>query len=213
MIENSYRLINEIFKDDYNGDALLINTRELNSTYKYIGLWYARDGNEDTSITTEIYLSDDKMVKPEEFKIEMKENSFKQFNRLVLPLDKTWIWIATRIDNGQCCKMKTGDVKEGNVYINYKVVHNKGNLFDIVSCGNFNGGKGNYYGIYCEDNQSKIDYKDLIMFFVALKDLPPEDWKMDHYSIGINGLPIITQTFKFNDNRKYSDWFGQNPMK
>jgi hypothetical protein len=214
MIENSFIVTEQNFKDGLSGNALLLNNDELKETYKYIGIWYARDGNDKTSVTTEIYFSDDTdQIRPADFQIEIKENSFKQFSRMVLPLEKKRIWIAARIDDSNYCRMKTGDVKQGKVYVNYKIVHNKGNMFDIVGSGNLKGGTGDYFGVYCEDNTGREDFNDLVMFFVALKQLPPDDWKMDHYCLGIDGLPVLTQVFKFADNRKYSGWLGQTPLK
>jgi hypothetical protein len=214
MIENSFEIVQVNYSGEFSGDAVLINIDQLRESYKYIGIWYARDGNEATSITTEVYTSSDEIpVKPPEFKFEIKENSFKQFNRKILPLEEKCMWITTRIDSGNYCKLRTGPVKEGKVYINYKMIHNKGGSFDILSTGTLKGGTGNYYGIYCEDNTGAADFNDLVMFFVALKELPPEDWMFDHYCIGIDGLPVITQPFRFSDNKKYSDWLGQNPQK
>jgi hypothetical protein len=209
MIEQSYKIISEKFKDNYIGNALLLNCDEIPKDYNYVGLWYVLDGNDKTSITTELYYSNEtNPVKPIDFSEEIKENNFKQFNRFCLPRDKKWIWVTARIDNSQYCSLKMGELKNGKSFIAYKIIHNKGVSFEVLKSGIINGSQAFFTGIYVEDNTGIIDYKDAIIYLVFLKEIPPVDWNVNHYSFGVNGIPIINTPTNFIDNKKYSQWLG-----
>jgi|GEM_PF-1048974 len=209
----AFKIINEKY-ENFEGNALLLNIDKIKEQYEYIGLWYVKDGSDKTFITTEIYYSNEKNpIKPRDFNLELKENAFKQANRFELPKDFKWVWITTRIDNGKYCKMKTGSIKEGKLYITFKVIHNKAFGFDVVGKGMFKGGQADFFALGSEDMTDKIDYTDALMYLVLIKDYPPVDWGIDHSFIGIENLPIFAPTFKFVDNRKYSTWFNQNPLE
>jgi hypothetical protein len=176
-------------------------------------LWYAKDGSEKTFITTEIYYSKDiKPIKPIEFNIELKENSFKQSNRFEIQKNYNWAWIATRIDNNNYCKLKTGPLKEGRLFISYKVIHNKAFGFDLAGKDIFKGSKAEFFPLGSEDMTNNIDYTDAIMYIVLIKDYPPDDWGVKDSSIGIEHLPVFAPVHKFVDNRKYTTWFDHNPL-
>lgn len=214
MINNSIKIVKENFKEGLKGDSLLIDISKIRNDFDYAGLWYAKDGNEETFITTEIYCSDvnEKPLKPDDQDAEIKENSFKQVNRIEISRANNWVWIASKVEGGNYCNMKTGQVKQNKLYINFKVVHNKTFGFDIVNKGIFKGGTAYFFDLISSYKISEADAIQSIMFLVFIKDLPPADWNIDDTYYGVENLPVFTPIFKFADDNKYSDWFSQNPL-
>ncbi|HOV13647.1 MAG TPA: hypothetical protein PK771_05135 [Spirochaetota bacterium] len=216
MALNFFKVVNVKYKDGYDGDALLIDISKVKSDYDYVGLWYVRDGNELLSISTEIYASNEDNnapQKPDDFVDEVKENHFKANNRLKLPSKYKYLWISTRVDNENYCKLKVGIEKEGKLYMNYQLIHHKDFGFKVLKNGIFKGGIATFYEIGSDDLKSALDYKDAVFYLVLIKGFPPEDWTIPDSSIGIENLPILSNVAKFSDNKRYSDWFGQNPLK
>lgn len=214
MSNNSFKIVKENFDNDLQGESLLIDVESLRNQFEYLGLWYARDGNQSTSITTELYYSSQQEPnKPIDFNEELKENSFKHVNRFELSLSHKWIWIATRIDNNRYCRLKTGAVKQGRLYINFKLLHIKAYGFDVLDTGLFKGGKAVFFPLGSEDLTGKIDYTDAVMYLVMIKDLPPKDWNISDTFLGVEHLPIFSPIFKFDDSKKYSLWFENNPLR
>ena len=204
------------YKEGFDGDGLLIDISKLKLQYEYVGLWYVKDGNDKTSITTEIYGSNDESdipQKPDEFIEEVKENHFKANNRLKLSLKYKYLWIAARIDCSNYCKLKLGSQKDGKLYLNYQLIHHKDFGFSVLNKGIFKGGIANFVEIGCEDLTGNQDFKDAVFYLVCIESLPPEDWTIPDSCLAIENLPIFSNVAKFSDNKKYSDWFGQNPLK
>jgi hypothetical protein len=211
---NIFQLRVSEFDNNLNGHSLIINMAALRDRYEYVGLWYVKDGNQKTSITTEIYTGSG--AAPErllDFTDELKENAFKQVNRHELSRTDAWVAIATRIDNNRYCKLKTGKVQSGRLLVNYKILHNKSFGFDILGKGIFRGGKADFFMIGSEDGVSREDYRDAIIYIVCMKGLPPADWNIHDTYIGIENLPIFAPTFKFSDDRDYSTWEEQHPLE
>jgi hypothetical protein len=214
MNNGSFRITEEKYKGGLKGPAFLIDMESLRGEFDYIGLWYAKDGSEKTFITTEIYYSesDDKPFKPDEFDTEIKENSFKQVNRIELSRSNKKIWIASKIDNGSYCSFKTGAVKQSKLYINYKVIHNKSFGFDIINKGLMKGGSVQFFDLLSIYKSGSIELNQALLFLVMIKDIPPADWNIDDAYYGVENLPVFTPIFKFSDGKSYSEWFGQKPF-
>ncbi len=213
MANNIFQITHEKFKGGYEGEALLINYKEIKKDFDYIGLWYALDKNEKIFITTEIFYSDDeKPIKPIDFNDELKETQFKNSRYYRFVQEKNWIWISTRVDNDKYCKIKIGSIKDGKLFITYKVLHNKTFGFDILKNGLFKGGSAKFFPIGIEDRSGKIPQIESVMYLVMINDLPPSDWGLTENYIGVENLPILAQIYKFADDKKYSDWLLQNPL-
>jgi len=207
-----FAIINEEFLDG-KGNALFFNVKKLRDKFDYIGLWYACDKNEDTSITTEFYYaSGDTIVKPSKFDEEVKENSFKVVNRFEIPKEHDWVWVAARNDNDIYCRMKIFTSEEEHTYINYKVIRNRETTFDTLASGLIKGSSARFFKLGLEDGYSKVDFNDTIMYVVLIEEMPPDDWNLYDDHIGIQRLPIRTATVKFSVLNTYSTWLGQNPM-
>jgi len=214
MFDDAFKIVNEKYGENFEGQALLINMSVIPDDFNYIALWYVLDGNENTSLTTELYFSNEaEPVKPENFCEEIKENNFKQFRRFILPLDKKWVWLCSRIDSSNYCDIKTGEMKSGKTYLNYKLIQNKASSFDVLKSGVIKGSQAFFKPVFFEDKSGVVDYKDAVIYLVFIKDLPPPDWNIDHYSLGIEGVPIINNSAKIPAGKKYSDWLGiKNPF-
>jgi hypothetical protein len=145
--------------------------------------------------------------------VELKEQWFKNTNRQTLAMDMKSIWIGIRIDNGRYCKLTPGQLKSEKLYINYKMVHNRGTSFDVLNSGTFRGGLAYFLPVFVDLQQDDRTIPQAWVYLVFIKDYPPADWQVDPSCIGINLLPIITQHHKFNDRAEYSEWFGQKPSK
>ncbi|OHD12427.1 MAG: hypothetical protein A2Y34_11695 [Spirochaetes bacterium GWC1_27_15] len=215
MESNFYSLIKVSNSEIKDTDSILLNIEAIKKDYNYLGLWYAYDGNEDVSLTTQLYSSNgEQNILPKDFYEEIKEAQFKNTKRYEIKnIDDKWIWICVKVHNENHCLIKTGSYKEGKLYINYKLIHNKHNSFSVIGSGVIKTSNAMFVPIYIEDNKSPIDYKDAIMYLVFIKNLPPEDWAVSHQSFGIEGLPLITEVAKFPDDKKYTLWNGQTPFK
>ncbi len=208
-----YKILETEFKGGLKGDTLLFDARKIRAEYKYLGLWYARDGSDETLITTELYNSGGaKLVMPEKFTEEIKENAFKQAKRVALSLREDWAWVAARIDGGDYCSLRADAVKSGHLYVNYKTVRARGSAFDIVDKGVMKGGSADFFRLGVEDRKGPEDFSDTILYVVMARDLPPADWKMDLACLGVQNVPVLVPTCTFTADRKYSDWLGQNPL-
>jgi len=208
-----YQIIEAEFKDGLKGDALLLDMKQIRREFKYLGIWYARDGSDATLITTEIYgCGGEKAVKPADFIEEIKENSFKQVKRVELPMKHDWLWVATRIDGETYCKLRADKKMSGHTYLNYRTIRNKSTGFDLLDKGVFKGGGADFFRLGSEDLRGAEDYGDVIMYVVMARDIPPADWKVDHACLGIQNVPVLVPQCTFTADRKYSDWLGQNPM-
>lgn len=208
-----YSIIDAEFKGGLAGQALLFNNTEIRNTYQYVGLWYARDGSDKTLITTEIYSADsEKPVKPADFAEEIKENAFKQAKRLTIDSSKRWTWVAARVDGENYCGLRADAPMKGHLYVNYKTIKNKAAGFDLLDKGMFKGGEADFFKLGIEDFKGEKDYADTILYVVMAKDLPPADWKLDHLCLGVQNVPVLVSNAIFPDDRKYSSWFGQNPL-
>ena len=208
-----YKIIETEFKGGLKGHALFFDVKKIREEYRYLGLWYARDGSEKTLITTELYYTDGPDTKiPPEFSEEVKENSFKQVKRLSLPLKHDRIWAATRVDGDNYCMLKADPLKSGHVYLNYKTIRNRGAGFDLLDKGIFKGGSADFFRLGIEDLKGAEDYTDAILYVVMSRDIPPDDWNLDHLALGIQNVPVMVPTCTFTTDRKYTDWNGQNPL-
>ncbi|HPO49156.1 MAG TPA: hypothetical protein PLO89_02430 [Spirochaetota bacterium] len=204
------------FKDGLNAEGLFVDISKLKADYEYIGLWYVRDGNDQTSITTEIYSSSeesDTPQKPQDFTEEIKENHFKANNRLKLPIKYKYLWISTRIDGERYCKLRLGEEKSGKLYLNFQLIRHKDFGFSVLKKGLFKGSQAVFIEIGSEDFSGTIDYKDAVFYLVCIEKLPPENWTLPDSVLAVENLPIFSNVAKFSDNKKYSDWFGQNPLR
>ncbi len=208
-----HQIIETEFKGGLRGDALFLNVQQIRKEFKYLGIWYARDGNEATFITTEIYgRSGEPAEKPRDYLEEIKENSFKQIKRIELTMKHDWLWIATRIDGDTYCKLKADNMMSGHTYINYRTIRNKSTGFDLLDKGVFKGGTADFFRLGSEDLRSKEDYSDAIMYVIMARDIPPADWMSDRSCLGVQNVPVLVPQCTFTTDRKYSDWAGQNPM-
>jgi hypothetical protein len=208
-----YTIIESEFKGGLKGDALLLDTKKIRAEYKYLGIWYARDGSDATLITTEIYRADGKEpAMPEAFSEEIKENSFKQARRIELSIKNDRVWVAARIDGGDYCSLRADSRKSGHTYLNYKTIRTKGTGFEVLDKGVFKGGGADFFRLGVEDRQGPEDFSDTILYVVLVKDLPPADWKVDQSCLGIQNVPVLVPVCTFTADRKYSDWMGQNPL-
>lgn len=209
-----YSIVESEFKGGRKGQALLLNAQEIrNNNYEYFGLWYARDGSDKTLITTEIFASNSEQPKmPSDFSEEIKENAFKQAKRLRIDLNNRWIWIAPRVDGENYCGLKADTPTKGHLYVNYKTIKNKTAGFDLLDKGIFKGGEADFFKLGVEDFKGEKDYADTIFYAVMAKNLPPADWKLDHLCLGVQNVPVLVSAAIFTDDRKYADWFGQNPL-
>ena len=208
-----YTTVETEFKGGLKGDALLLDTKKIRAEYKYLGLWYARDGSDKTLITTEIYRADGKEPSmPEIFSEEIKENSFKQAKRTGLSMKSDWAWVAARIDGGEYCALRTDAMKSGHTYLNFKTIRNKGAGFEVLDKGVFKGGSADFFRLGVEDRKGPGDFSDTILYVVLARDLPPADWKVDQSYLGIQNVPVLVPVCTFTADRKYSDWLGQNPL-
>lgn len=209
-----YKTVEAEFKDGLRGDALLLDTKKIRAEYRYLGLWYARDGSDATLITTEIYEADGKEPSmPGAFSEEIKENSFKQARRIELPLKHDWTWVALRIDGGNYCALRADERKTGHTYLNYKTIRTNGAGFEVLDKGVFKGGGADFFRLGAEDRKGPEDFSDTILYVVLAQDLPPDDWKVGHACLGIQNVPVLVPVCTFTADRKYSDWLGQNPLK
>ncbi len=208
-----YSIVDAEFKGNRKGKTILFNNMEIRNHYQYFGLWYARDGSDNTLITTEIYSSNsEEPFKPADFTEEIKENAFKQAKRLAIDLSKRWTWVAARVDGENYCGLKAEAPMKGHLYVNYSTIKNKTSGFDLLNKGMFKGGEADFFKLCIEDFKSKEDYADTIMYVVMAKDLPPADWRVDHLCLGIQNVPVLVSKAIFPDDRIYSSWFGQNPL-
>ncbi len=208
-----FEIIETEFRDGLKGHALLLDVKKMRGEYHYLGLWYARDGSEKTLITTELYYADGTNPEiPKDFTEEVKENSFKQVKRISLPLKHDHIWVATRVDGDNYCRLKADPVNSGHVYLNYKTIKNRGTGFDLLDKGIFKGGSADFFRLGSEDLKGVEDYSDAIMYVILARDFPPADWNLDHLVLGVQNVPVMVPTCTFTADRKYSDWYGQNPL-
>ena len=209
-MEDNYKVYEEEFAGGLKGDILYLNIKELKKDFQYVGLWYACDKNEETFITTELYYASQEVDKrPLEFSEELKENSFKRASRLKLVEEHDNVWVATRVDLKNYCKMKLGTQQRENTYINYKVIRNRGQSYDTLKNGIIKGCPAQFLKLGIEDRTGTIDFNDTIMFVVFIKELPPADWNFDGSCFGIQKLPIFVPIFLFSVRNRYSSWYGQ----
>ncbi len=68
------------------------------------------------------------------------------------------------------------------------------------------------YSIIDAEFKGVEDYADTILYVVMAKYLPPSDWKLDYLCLGVQNVPVLVASAIFPDDRKYSNWFGQNPL-
>jgi len=212
-MENAFKVYEEEFAGGLKGDILFLNMKQLQQDYKYVGLWYACDKNEETFITTEFYYTSEADCKrPPDFSEQLKENSFKKTSRFKIPDEHDCVWVATRIDQKNYCKIKAFALQKEKTYIDYKVIRHRGQSYDTLKNGIIKGCAAQFFKMGIEDRTGTIDYNDTIMFVVFIKELPPADWNFDGSCFGIQKLPIFVPTFIFSIRSRYSNWYGQNPL-
>jgi hypothetical protein len=211
-MDQSFSIVQTVYREGVKGDALFINMGKLRKENDYIGLWYACDRNEETFITTEFSYAKGECKKPEGFQEELKENSFKQIRKFTIPTEHDYIWIGMRTDETHYCRLTIYEVQQEKTYIKYKLIRDKGTTFDVLGKGVIKGGIAYFFKLGIEDNTGEIDFNDTIMYVVFMKDCPPSDWHLDYGSLGIQKLPVFTSTFRFPVGKTYADWYGQNPM-
>jgi len=213
-MDNKIQLISE---DDFNGhkgDSIRLDISLLKQEFQYIGLWFACDRNEDVFITTVFFESiGSKTSKPAEPAEEIPENSFKKTPKKTISTDYDTVWIATRREQNNFCRMKIFPCVEEKSFINFKVIKNRGAGFNVLGTGIIRGDSASFYKIGIEDGTGALDYNDTILFLVLIRSLPPVDWKFDTAAFSVQGLPMSAPPFLFSVNGKYSSWLGQNPLE
>ncbi len=84
-------------------------------------------------------------------------------------------------------------------------------MYSIIDA-ELKGGEADFFKVGIEDFKGIEDYADTILYVVMAKDLPPADWKLDHLCLGVQNVPVLVASAIFPDDRKYSNWLGQNPL-
>jgi hypothetical protein len=193
-----------------NGDALCLDMRAVGRDYGYCGVWYARDRSEESVLTTLFYYAKDDR-RPSEASEEIKENSFQQAPRFRIRSSHDRVWMGARVNDGACAGIRLSDFRKETAYIQSKVMRAKGSGAEVIGGGIIRGGDAWFARIGIEDRIGSIDYEDLILFLVLIKEAPPADWMADT-CLGVEGVPVQVPPCRFVSDRKYSPWNGQNPL-
>lgn len=209
MFENIIQVKNDDFKGA-SGDSLHIDMGALRKDFPYCGLWYARDKSTDSVITVEFYYSSGSR-RPAEPNEAIRENSFQQSKRIIIPSGHDHVWIAARVSDAGYGLLKLMDFQKGKVYLNSKVVKSRAGGADVTDGGIIRGGTACFAKLGIEDMLGTIDYGDTTLYLVLIKDPPPGDWKAES-CLGVDGIPVIVQPCRFAADGKYSSWNGQNPL-
>lgn len=212
MDKNAFSITQELYKDGYKGQALLMDLREIRGEYKYLGLWYARDKQEKTAITTKVFYGSGARMKPLDPGEEIKETQFKIRKRLSIDLRYDYAWTAFQVNDKGYGDLKILEAKTEQAYIPYQVVRTKGHGVDVLKSGTMKGSEARYFQLGVEDNLSGKDYNDIILFVVLIETFPPPDWYFDDACIGVQRVPLMVNQFRFNDSQRYSPWCGNRPL-
>jgi hypothetical protein len=213
MSEGFFKIYPDKFGRNDKGDVLYLDLAAVRREYRYAGLWYACDKNEETYIATEMYYGTQATdSRPPDVTEELSENSFKHSPRYAFPPDAHRVWIAMRTEKHAYCKLKAFTTQTENTYINYKVIRNRGTGYDTLKSGVIKGSKALFFRLGVEDGSGALDYNDTVMFIAFIKDLPPADWNFDPACFGIQKLPVLVPAFLFPVRQNYSNWLGQNPL-
>lgn len=209
MLEDTISVMPDNFSG-CEGDSIHIEMALLRKECPYCGLWYGRDGSADAPVTTSFYYSaGDK--RPAEANDEIKENSFQQSVRVRIPSAPDHVWIAARVNDTAYCKLQISPFRKEAVYLNSKIIRNRASGIDVIGNRVLRGGEAYFAKIGIEDTLGTTDFKDTILYLVAIPEPPPADWNVDS-CLGIEGLPILVPSCRFAVERKYSPWRGQNPL-
>ncbi len=209
MLEDTITVMPDNFKG-VEGDVIRIDMKKLRAEYAYCGLWYGRDGSAESAMTTSLYYSSgDK--RPADAGEEIKENSFQQAGRFRIPSGHDSVWIAARVSDETYCKMQLSSFRKEFAYINYKVIRNRASGVEVLDSGVLRGGDAFFAKIGIEDMAGTVDYKDTVLYLVLIPDPPPDDWDAGA-SIGVQGLPVLVPSSRFEAGRHYSEWNGHNPL-
>jgi hypothetical protein len=192
------------------GDALYLDMRALRKDFGYCGVWYARDKSEESVLTTLFYYSQDDH-RPDGASEEIKENSFQQAGRFRINTAHERVWMGARVADNAFAGIRLSDFRKENAYINSKVLRTRAGGAEAVGGGILRGGEAWFAKIGIEDRLGTIDYEDLILFLVLIRQSPPADWMADA-CLGVEGVPVQVPPCRFTIDRKYSLWNGQNPL-
>lgn len=195
---------------DSKGDALYLDMRALRSDYSYCGVWYARDKSGESVLTTLFYYSKDDR-RPAEPGEEIRENSFRQAARFRIDSAHERVWMGVRVGEDAFAGIRLSEFRKESAYVNTRVVRNRATGAESVGGGIIRGGEARFARIGIEDRLGTIDYQDLLLFLVLIREAPPADWMADS-CLGVEGVPVQVPQCRFAHDRKYSSWNGQNPL-
>lgn len=209
MFEETIKVIPAVLGES-QGDILYLDMRALRNEYSYCGVWYARDRSEESILTTLFYYSKDDR-RPAEPGEEIKENSFQQAGRFRINSANDRVWMGFRVGEDAYAGIRLSGFRKETAYLNCKVVRNRASGAEPVGGGIIRGGEALFAKVGVEDRLGSIDYQDLLLFLVLIKEGPPPDWMADS-CLGVEGVPVQVPPCRFALDRKYSSWNGQNPL-
>jgi len=212
MEEDVFRITLETFKDGYKGQALRMNLMQIRRDFQYLSLWYARDKQENTAVTTRLYYAAGSPARPFEPAEEIDEAQFKNRKRLSVDLRYDYAWASFQVNDAQYAELKLFDAKTEQAYIPYQVVRTRGQGVDVVKSGTMKGSVARFFQLGIEDNLSSKDFGDVIVYIVMIETYPPADWQFDDSCLGVQRLPVMVGQFRFNENGRYSPWCGNRPL-
>jgi hypothetical protein len=194
-------------------ETLFLDLAEIRKEFAYAGLWYACDRSEKMYIGTELYYGESGQPLPEKPTEEIPENNFKNFRRHAIRLaDSQALWIAAKTSPEIFCKYKLFPVQQEKSYINYKLIKNRGDKFDVLGSGLIKGSQATFFKLGVEDGTGDVDFNDTIFYLVFVKELPPLDWGFDLSCLGVDKCPVMTPVQNFSEDKKYPKWLGQSPL-
>jgi hypothetical protein len=194
-------------------ETLYLDLAEIGKEFGYAGLWYACDRSEKMYIVTELYYGEAGQPLPEKPAEEIPENNFKNFRRHALKLGGPGgLWMAAKTSPETYCKFKLFPVQQEKSYINYKLIKNRGDKFDVLGSGLIKGSQATFLKLGVEDGTGDVDFNDTIFYIVMVRELPPQDWGFDLTCLGVDKCPVMTPVQNFSEDRKYAKWLGQSPL-